>query len=442
MVNKTHRGDIDRPQKIQEERFSESEIESARLDIKRAFEFCGLADGNGYPVCPKCGKTGPNRIRFYPDGGWHCFSLDNCHGNKGGAISLIVDRTGLSFKEATGVLLGREVSERTKKTKALPAPVVVKTEADDFKAAVDSTVYARLSELGSVDEAVSYYERFGVDRDAVLESGAFYITNAKETQNKLLKEFGRDRLITCGLMVAGVDDREDAWMFSDRYAVAEVHRHVKGQILGMQFRMSQAQEKRYTAHKSYSEARKASEARGETFRAMRQDERYVPKFMSLKGGSGSDHLVGMGLPRIGEITPGETVYVVEGFKDMLAMRTLGFESYALPGAGAAPPKEPARILARFNLALSFDADEGGDKGGEFLSRSLSRHGILADGAELPEDAHPWAEATRDYRAERGLKCYRKRPPAGQDVADVLAEHLATKSSTCGCRACKSYRARS
>lgn len=442
MVDKKHHGDKARHQKTQEERFSDSEIESARLEIKRAFEFCGLADPNGYPVCPKCGKTGPNRIKFYPDGGWHCFSLDNCHGNKGGAISLIVDRTGLSFKDAAGVLLGREISEKTRKTKALPAPVVVKTEAEDFKAAVDSLVYARLAELGSVEMAISYYERFGIDREAVVESGAFYIINARDTQTKLLEEFGRDRLIACGLMTQGTEGREDAWMFSDRYPVAEVHRHVKGQILGMQFRMSQAQEKRYLAHKSYSESRKAAEARGETYRAMRQDERYVPKFMSLKGGSGSDHLVGMGLPRIGEIKPGDTVYVVEGFKDMLAMRTLGFESYALPGAGAAPPKEPARILARFNLALAFDADEGGDKGGEFLSRSLARHGIIADGAELPEDAHPWAEATRDYRAERGLKCYRKRPPSGKDIADVLAEHLASRSSTCNCRACKAYRVRS
>lgn len=442
MVNEKHHGDKHRHQSNNEERFSEAEIDSARRDIKRAFEVCGLADDSGHPVCPNCGKTGPNRVKFYQDGGWHCFSADSCHGKKGGAISLVMERRGLSFKDAASILLGREISERARRTKALPPPVVVKTEAEDFKAAVDSTVYARLAELGSVDDAVLYYERFGIDRASVEESGAFYIKNAQEVQRKLMSEFGRDRLVSCGLMAAGADGREDAWMFSDRYPVAEVHRHVKGHILGMQFRMSQGQEKRYNAHKNYSQSRKAAEARGETHREMRPDEKYVPKFMSLKGGSGSDHLVGMGLPRIGEIKPGDTIYIVEGFKDMLAMRTLGFESYALPGAGAAPPKEPARVLARFNLALAFDADEGGDKGGEFLSRSLARHGILADDAEIPEDAHPWAEATRDYRAERGLKCYRKRPPAGRDVADVLAEHLATKSKTCSCRACKAYRERS
>jgi|LakMenE18May11ns_1017337.scaffolds.fasta_scaffold00654_2 hypothetical protein len=436
MVTNKHHAADKRPEII-EGRFTPEEIDAARKDIKRAFEICGLADENGHPVCPTCGKTGQNRVKFYKDGGWHCFSSDSCHGPKSGAVTLVMERRAVDFRDATALLLGRQASLRGKASKSLPPPVVVKTEADEFKAVVDSSVYDRLGELGSQKAAVSYYGRFGIDAEAVLESGAFVVEDFTQMRSVLLSEFGRDRLIACGLLVASDSERGDTWMISERYCVAEPHRHVRGQTLGLQFRMSLEHEKRYKSHRLYVEQKRNAELRGETFREPRWDEKYVPKFMSLKGGSGSDHLVGMGLPRIGEVDPGGIIYVVEGFKDMLAMRTLGFESYALPGAGTAPPTEPARLLSRHNLALSFDADEGGDKGGESLSRALARHGIVADDVTtLPEDCHPWAEAMLEYRQSRELRCYRKRPPNGMDVADVLAAHLREKKKAgCTCRAC-------
>lgn len=434
VTNKRHAAEK-RPEIKKEGRFTPEEIDSARKEIKRAFEICGLADESGHPVCPSCGKTGPNRVKFYKDGGWHCFSSDNCHGPKSGAVTLVMERRGVDFRDATALLLGRDASVRGRTSKSLPPPVVVKAEIDEFKAVVDSSVYSRLAELGSQTAAVSYYKRFGIDAEAVLESGAFVVEDFERMRAALLAEFGEERLIACGLIA--MSERGSAWMISERYCVAEPHHHVRGQILGLQFRMSIEQEKRYKAHRVYVEQKRNAELRGESFREPRWDEKYVPKFMSLKGGSGSDHLVGMGLRRIGEISPASTIYIVEGFKDMLAMRTLGFESYALPGAGTAPPTEPARLLSRHNLALSFDADAGGDKGGESLSRALARHGIVADDAKtLPDDAHPWAEAMLEYRQSRELRCYRKRPPSGMDVADVLAAHLREKKrGECGCRAC-------
>jgi len=136
---------------------------------------------------------------------------------------------------------------------------------------------------------------------------------------------------------------------------------------------------------------------------------------------------------------------------MLAMRTLGFEAYALPGVGIAPPPEAMRALARCNVQLCFDADDGGDTGTDRLASELAKFGIVfnelgsqwlkdspntsaqdllkgyLEQAGVEGNAFDWAMKVMTGRRERGLRCLRKRPPEGMDVTDVLvAKH--TKGS--------------
>lgn len=442
MVTKRPNPAPSRPGNKTEERdskFSDTDLDTARTDIKRAFELCGLADSKGNPICPQCGKGGKSRVKFFRDGGFKCFSAGNCYGRKAGAVDLVMERLGVPFPEAVALLLGRPVKEKTRGAKPMPPPVVIETEANEFRAVVDSAVYDAIASHGSVAAAARYYARFHIDRAAVEEAGTFLIEDIPAMQKALLDQFGRDRLIACGVVIVKDDDKPDFWVVNEQYPVGEPHRHPQGQILGLQFRPSLEQEKRYKAHRAYSNAKNEALAKGETFREPRYEERYVPKFMSLKGGTGTDHLVGCGLPRLAKIRQdhSQTVYIVEGFKDMLAMRTLGFEAYALPGAGTTPPKEALRLLSSFNIALSFDADEGGDVGGARLEAVLARHGILTEGADLPEDAEAWATSWRAFREEHALRCYRKRPPAGMDIADVLADHVKTRPQKgCRCRACQ------
>ena len=421
------------------EKFSDIELDEARSNIKRAFELCGLAGANGQPVCPQCGKTGKSRIKFFSDGGYKCFSAEACYGRKFGAVDLIIERMGVTFPDAVAMILGRPISRRASEAKALPAPVVIVVEGNDFKATVDTEVFNAIANSGSVSKAAEYYGRFHIDADAVTEAGAFVIEDAAALQRSLIEQFDRDRLIACGVLLPQEEGRADMWAFSERYPVGEPHRHVDGNVLGLQFRLSIEYEKRHKAHRAYVAERQDAETRGETFRAPRFDEKYVPKFMSLKGNT-PDHLVGCGLPRLAQLHRGSTVYVVEGFKDLLAMRTLGYEGYALPGAGTSPPKDVVRRLATFNLALAFDADEGGDIGGARLEAALARHGILTDDGVLPANAHEWAQRTVEFRKERQLRCYRKRPADGKDIADVLEEHVLTKAQGgCKCRACRNFR---
>ena len=204
-----------RPGKNIEERdskFSDVELDSARCDIKRAFEICGLADSAGNPICPQCGKSGKSREKFFRDGGYKCFSAGNCYGRKAGAVDLVMERLGVPFPEAAALLLGRPVKEKTRGAKPLPPPVVIETEANEFRAVVDSAVYDAVASHGSTDAAVRYYARFGIDREAVVESGAFMIENVPAMQKALLDQFGRERLIACGVLIEKTEDRPDFWV--------------------------------------------------------------------------------------------------------------------------------------------------------------------------------------------------------------------------------------
>lgn len=435
--------------------FSPEEVSKARSNIKRAFELSGLVS-NGHPVCPQCGKTGNKRVKLFSDGGYKCYSAGACVGRKGGAVDLVMDRANVSFIEAVGAILGRTALRNA------PRDVRISVDAgDSFTAVADTEVFDALCALGDVEAAVAYYGQWHIAPEAVRESKSV-VVDAAQVRQVLTDRFGRERLVAAGLVVPR-EGKSDFWVVNERYPAIEPHLSAEGHCVGLQTRPSDQQYARYQKHTEYARQRREAVARGEDFRPPGPDERYVPKFLSLRGGQVGVHLVGCGLHRLASLGDGATVYIVEGFKDMLAMRTLGFEAYALPGAGIAPPPAVIAELSRFRLAIAFDADEGGDLGSVRLGATLAANGIVPDAmldqwrVEYPHTNTLWsvryglesigltderlkrAGTTAKRRMAAGWGCWRKRPPEGFDVADVVVSRKA--EAGCTCSTCVSFRNR-
>lgn len=437
----------------EQERFSEDEIATARNSIARAFELGGFVNEQGQAICPQCGKTGSGRVKLFPDGGYKCFSAQGCVGRKGGAVDLLVEKADYRFFDAVAALIGRPLRDGRAAPKR---PTVALVEGEDgFRAECDPEVYEALMSHGNVVSAQRYYGRFHIDPEVVAQSGAVIIADCETAQRDLMTRFGAERLAASGLYRPAEADRREYWVVNENYPVIEPHYNLEGRVVGLQARPSLKREGRYRAHVAYSKAKKVAEAAGESFREPAANERYVPKFLSLRGGQAGVHLQGCGLERLLGFEVGEKVYIVEGFKDLLAMRTLGFAAYALPGTGVVPSAAVIDTLARFNLTMAFDADEGGDSGTQRLVDVLGRGGIFDEetAARLGTDeaaiiAHlatlglDEAEQTRvarfaKRRGELGLWLRRKRPPEGMDVTDVLVDRHAGEG--CDCVSCIAWR---
>ena len=138
--------------------------------------------------------------------------------------------------------------------------------------------------------------------------------------------------------------------------------------------------------------------------------RYVTPFLSLKG-AGPSSLVGCGLHMLSKLSAGHTVYVVEGFKDLLAARTMSAYAYAIPGTGVMPPEEACEVLCRHNVLVTLDGDEAGAKGRAAVLEHLLSKGIQATAKE-------------DM-------------PPGMDVTDLLVQRHA--HSGCACATCQAWR---
>lgn len=332
----------------------------ARVNVTEAFRLAGLVTDSRSPVCPACGTDKHAKVKLFTDG-WHCYRC----GAGGDAINVLTHR-GWAFVDAVNALCGRDTDTPAVSTGF--APVV----ADSFTAVVDPVVYAIVLRRGSVDAACDYYTTFGISPHAVREAGAVVIEDAVALDKQLRAVFGIDRLVACGLAVPGTGSRPARLLVSDRYPVVEPHRLPDGTTVGLQLRASHAQSARIAAHKA-------------------GDGDYVPKFLGLRG-AGVAHLVGCGLPRLAGLRDGTTVRIVEGFKDLLAARTLGWEAYALPGAGTTPPPVALEQLRRFRVQLCLDNDDAGTAGAERLRAVLATEGIPTTTVRLP---------------------------AGRDVADLL-----------------------
>jgi 5S rRNA maturation endonuclease (ribonuclease M5) len=275
--------------------------------------------------------------------------------------------------------------------KALAARV----ESKSFQARLDAetvAVYNALlaSEHSSVAAAQEAWATWHIDPAVVAEQRSVLVTDPHALGVELLDRFGADLLVDSG--IAGRLDEKQAktrdmhgagirFMFSEQYPLVEPCIGPSGVALDLRFRAWGKQRDRIAAHKAGNGP-------------------YVPAMLSLRG-STPDHLVGYGLERLGQI-PATTVYVVEGFKDVLAARTMGAEAFGLPGTGVLPPEKVVRFLADqgHTLLVALDGDEAGVEARAKVIEHLTDNGFPADRLREKTDM-----------------------PAGMDVADILAARV-------------------
>lgn len=395
----------DRPKNFTD--FTDQEKSDARANIQEALVIAGLVSG-GHPMCPNRCEFKKGRLKVYGDGGLKCHKC----GFYSDSIGILRNVAGYSFRDAVNTLLGRPLDGGTSAPKRKPKLVgPLPAITPSFTAAVDTDVMHFIRDASSSHWAEQCYARWHIGGAAVAEADCRVIEAPEKLQRMLLNEFSPDRVIAAGLALRPEwDERKLVWMFSAAYPVIEPHRLPNGDWVGLQFRASRATEQLIRSYPAAKNAYDAAQAEGNT---AVQKPRYVPKFMSLKGGAVGKHLVGMGLPAIADSDTGQKVYFVEGMKDLLAMRTFGFLAYAIPGAGHLPPDVAMELFRQKQIVPIACAD--GDDAGRAAQDALVKH----------------------FEAAGFKNTKRKDIPDGHDVTDMLIKRHA--DSGCECTACDSYR---
>lgn len=366
-------------------RVTDDDIEAARHEVARAFALLGLVEGKS-PRCPECGTAKKGKVALRQDKGyWKCFKCDAW----GSPIKLL-EASGYSFVDAVSALLGREVHGEV--AKAAPKKLVVPQAGSGFRQTLDTQVYQAIMEHGSYVAAARYYARWHIAPQAVKASGAVRIEQCDQMHAALLERFGRQRLVAAGAIKPAEDTANgaDFWLVNSQYPVIEPHKLPDGVVVGMQMRPAEAQLAKAEAHK-------------------RGEGKYVPKFLSLRG-AGPDGLVGCGLDLLAGCVD-EPVYIVEGFKDLLAVSTMGAKAYAIPGAAAQIPAVAIEILRRNLPIVALDADDAGAAGAQRIAETLQASGV------------------ERVSVKRDL-------PAGMDATDVLVARHA--KAGCGCDTCRAF----
>ena len=399
-------------------RITEDDIDSADQQVVRAFQILGLV-ANGALICPSCATAKPKKVEAkISSSGRHYWTCHRC-GAYGSATKLLREN-GRKLPQAVNELLGR--SSITGPLAILPEVKVAK----QFNAVVDVEVYNAVRRLGSIEAAQAYYSRWHINPESVAEAGASLIVEPSKAHAELLALFGNERLREAGILTTDRNGN-DYWMFNDDYSVVEAHAWINANITGMQFRPSEKQLRKVQAHKAWKkrwsghlgpdgvelDASEAYElAKAIDPKSAGLDVKYVPPFMSVKG-AGPDSLLGCGLRRISTLEPGQRIYVVEGFKDLLAARTLGVEAYAIPGVAGMPPAKVCQFFSSRGdtLVVTLDGDEAGARGRDSLMAHFASNRVKA-------------ERKDDLRL-------------GMDIADILVELHA--HSGCSCTTCKDWR---
>lgn len=425
-------------------RFDKAEIEQADRQLAAAFAQCGLID-EGNLVCPTCHTSARKKVeiktsretgRTY----WKCYKCPDAWG--GSAIELVMTHGPVStFPEAVALLLGREVKGKDgKPVKPVDVPRIEISAA--FTATVAWELYDRIRDAGSLEAAQAYYATWHIAPEAVAESGSTQLLDATGLQKQLVAEFGIEELRQAGLVTADKNGR-DVFLFQQDYNVIEPHTAPSGHVVGMQFRPSAAHSVKVRAHKAWKKKwsgqldEDGTEIEpGEAWRrAYEKDQgiepkaRYVTPFLSLRG-AGTDHLVGCGLPRLVRIPEGSTVYIVEGFKDLLAARTLGLEAYAIPGTGVMPPERAVQILRRHKVIVTLDGDDAGANGREALTAYLAERGVDVTAGSLLRPDMDVADVLVERNAHAGCSCA---------TCSAWRDSHPWDPQTCPCRTCRAAR---
>lgn len=424
-------------------RFTQEQIDAADAELALAFAACGLiADGN--LVCPNCHtstrkkveiKTSRESSRPY----WKCYKCPDAWGSS--AIELVMTHGPVQrFPDAVALLLGLPVNGASGPVTPIVRPNIEVNAA--FTAEVAWQVYDFVRDSGSLEAAQRYYAQWHIAPEAVAEAGSTQVLDAVKVQKELVSKFGMDKLKAAGLVTVDKNGK-DVFLFSDDYNVIEAHTAPSGHVVGMQFRPSIERMKKVQAHKKWkkrwsgttdadgnpiepSEAWAKAYALDDTIGPRHP---YVTPFLSLRG-AGPDHLVGCGLARLVRIPAGSTVYIVEGFKDLLAARTLGLEAYAIPGTGVMPPEKACQILARHKVIVTLDGDEAGTRGREALLAYLAGQGVEATAGNPPRDGMDVTDVLVERTAHGGCTC--------PTCTDWVADHP-YDPATCPCRTCTAQR---
>lgn len=404
-------------------RFTDAELSEAAQQVPLAFQIAGLLGAAGNPTCPACGNADPKKVVWKVAAAssgsyWKCYPC----GAYGGAVKLLTER-GVPFVQAVNQLLGRD-TEQTGRS-AMPAPQPI---PPSFAAVVDVEVYDAILESADVAAAQRYWAEWHIDPEVVRLSRSG-VVNARSLQADLLARFGMARLLQCGVCKPGEEGRPEYWLLNEEYPVLEPHLSPTGHAVGLQFRPAGRRKAAVEAHKAFKRrwaavdgTRSAStvwaEAAAVDPKAAGPKVPYVPPFLSLRG-AGQNSYVGCGLPQLAT-SPPTKVYVVEGFKDLLAANTLGGQvgwlAYAVPGVGTMPPPLALAQLKRHTVCVALDGDAAGARGRETMVQYLTDQGITATAKPVLVNGLDVADVLVDKHAKQGCTCrtcraWRKEHPA-------------------------------
>lgn len=87
---------------------------------------------------------------------------------------------------------------------------------------------------------------------------------------------------------------------------------------------------------------------------------------------------------------GENLYISEGVTDCLALLSSGYNAIAIPSASNLPTSE-MRILCKYNLIMSVDRDEAGERAFEKLSYKIINMGGKIQRLDYPRDFKDYGE---------------------------------------------------
>jgi len=390
---------------------NDEDKKQASSQILLSFSILSLVNDNGI-VCPECGTDNQKKILIKTSSQtgnqyWKCYKCSAT----GDAIELLTKYGNYSFQEAIKTLLGKSES----KTPIKKVKVVQIQPA--FIAKVDVEIYNDILSCGSIEGSIEYYGQWHIDPSSVLEAGSTTIVEIKKTHEYLLKKYGRDRLFDAGVIMLDKNGN-DFFLFNNEYNVIEPHRTPSGDVVGLQFRPSFNHLQKVSAHKSWKRKwSNISDDDGSILDPSDAWERvnsvsaeasgskvpYVAPFLSLKGAT-TDSLIGCGLYRVASLKTGSKVYIVEGFKDLLAARTMGIEAYAIPGTGVMPPDKVCTILSKYEVLVLLDGDKAGDKGRENLISYLTTKGVDAKLAPKLKNNYDVTDYLVSTYAQKGCKC--------------------------------------
>lgn len=347
-------------------------------------------------ACPRCGSPiSKNKTKIRRDGGITCFKCgsDASTGNMWGTVRLLAGYAGQqepTVPQMLSILKGEDPNDRTRKFIDV-SKVETVHEPDTV---VDTEVLDALWAHANIDAGIAYWDRFYIDPRVVNAFDGRVITEPwGKVWKSLVAQFGVDRLLTAGLgkklddgsvwtVVGGrITDKSDR--FAGDYNVMQPYKKADGTLVGVEVRGNAYIEKLVANHKAYRAAHDAWKAGGKVGEEPAK-VRWLPKTRNLVGNATGSR-VGFGIDVVARFPLTRVVWIVEGYKDVLAAGSMGRPAIGLAGAKAEVPQDVIEVLKGRRAAIAFDSDEAGEEGGALLASKLRDAGIeLVPGPRWPE----------------------------------------------------------